>query len=81
MWTLISRINMKRTRVRLGRVVVAAAVVVGAATEVAVALLPKPVASAAGPVLLDTAAVNVVETAPAEDLPALASAGRAMVSL
>ena len=93
MWTLISRINVKRTRGRLGRVVVTGAIVIGTATEVAMALLPKPVAAAAvpvpmlvpvhamAPVHFDGAAVTVVETAPAGELPAMASAGSAMVSL
>ena len=83
MWTLISRINTRRARGRVSRVVLTTAIVIATATEVAMGLLPKPAAATAGAVLveLDPAVVGAVEMAPAEELPALASAGRALVAL
>ena len=44
MWTLISSINLRATRQRLTRFVVAAAVVVGTGTQLAMAFRPDPAA-------------------------------------
>ena len=48
MWTLISSIDLRSTRQRLTRFVVAAAVVVGTGTQLAMAFLPQPPAGTTG---------------------------------
>jgi hypothetical protein len=48
MWSLVSRINLKGTRRRVGRRVVAAAVVLGTGVQMAMVVLPNPAAASAG---------------------------------
>ena len=74
MWTLISSIDLKRTRRQAGRVAVTTLIVVATATDAALGLFAKSAQAAAVAGDISATSASVVVSVPAAtDLPAIAS--------
>lgn len=82
MWTLISGIDLKRTRRQAGHVAVTTLVVVATATDAALGLFAKSAQAAAVASDFSAASANIAISAPAApSVPAIASATPLSLSL